>query len=168
VNKDNFSGGREPSRPAIWWKLLRALKPLPTRALRSGLGPSGVVLLLTTVGRRSALPRVTPLQYELVDGEVQIGAARGLHADWVRNIVADPRVELEIKGRRMKGRAQVSTNPEDIADFLQLRLERHPFMLRVMLLLHGLPIHPEREDLKALGANLALVRVSAPDDRDPL
>lgn len=160
MNGGDFSRGDTPRRPAIWWKLLRAIKPLPIRALRSGLGPRGVVLLLTTMGRKSGLPRVTPLQYELVDGEVQIGSARGLEADWVRNIVADPRVQVEIKGRRMKGRARVSTEPEEIADFLQLRLHRHPIMLRAVLCLHGLPIHPRCEDLKSLGADLALVRVS--------
>jgi deazaflavin-dependent oxidoreductase (nitroreductase family) len=119
-----------------------------------------VVLLLTTVGRKSGLPRLTPLQYELVEGEVQIGSVRGLQADWVRNILANPYVEVEIKGRRTEGHAHVSTDPEEITDFLQLRLERHPFMLRAMLLLHGLPFNPGREDLKSLGADLALVRVS--------
>lgn len=162
MNIDGSSRGSKTRRPVIWWRLMRALKPITIRVLRSGLGPAGVVLLLTTVGRKTGLPRVTPLQYELMGGIVQIGSARGLHADWVRNIVADPRVEIEIKGRRMQGRAQVSTDPEEIADFLGVRLERHPVMLRAMLLLHGLPIHPRREDLKALGGDLALVRVPLP------
>ncbi|NTW11772.1 MAG: nitroreductase family deazaflavin-dependent oxidoreductase, partial [Anaerolineales bacterium] len=34
---------------------------------KRGFGPARVVLLLTTIGRRSGLPQVTPLQYEQVD-----------------------------------------------------------------------------------------------------
>jgi len=41
---------------------------------RAGLGPviGRVVLLLTTTGRRSGLPRVTPLQYEQIDGAIYV------------------------------------------------------------------------------------------------
>jgi deazaflavin-dependent oxidoreductase (nitroreductase family) len=157
---DGSSRKRRERPTAVQWRLLRRLKPLPIRALRSGWGPGGVVLLLTTTGCRSGLPRVTPLQYEIVGGEILLGAARGLNADWVRNILAYPHVEVEIRGRSMKGCARVSTDPQEVADFLQFRLQRHPVMLRAMLLMHGLPLRPQREDLKELARDLALVRIS--------
>ncbi len=146
--------------PAFAWRLLRWLKPLPVGVLGSGWGPQGVVLLLTTKGCKSGLPRVTPVQYELIEGEILLGAVRGLDADWVRNILNDPRVELRIGGRSMAGRARVSSDPEEIADFLETRLERHPFMVRGILLMHGLPLRPQRKDLRELGKDLALVRIS--------
>ena len=68
----------------------------PITLYRLGLGPliGRLVLLLTTTGRKSGLPRVTPLQYELIDGAYYVGAALGLKADWLRNLQADPRVRL--------------------------------------------------------------------------
>jgi deazaflavin-dependent oxidoreductase (nitroreductase family) len=57
------------------------------------------LLLLTTVGRRSGQPRTTPLMFHS-DGEhvyviaSNVGAPR--HPDWYLNLVADPRVTVEI------------------------------------------------------------------------
>ena len=47
------------------------MKGLNTRTAanyKRGIGPTRMVLLLTTTGRKSGLPRVTPLQYEDIDG----------------------------------------------------------------------------------------------------
>ena len=48
---------------------------------RRGIGPTRIVLLLTTIGRKTGLPRVTPLQFEQIDGAYYIGSARGQDAD---------------------------------------------------------------------------------------
>ena len=51
----------------LFWHVIR----VPPQLLYSlGLGPiyGRLVLLLTTTGRKSGLPRVTPLQYEEVNG----------------------------------------------------------------------------------------------------
>src|SRR5690349_7205085 len=57
------------------------------------------VLLLTTVGRKSGQKRTTPLLY-LEDGErvLIVGSQGGMSKDplWVRNIEANPDVEIEI------------------------------------------------------------------------
>ena len=37
---------------------------------KRGFGPSRAVLLLTTTGRISGMPRITPLQFEKVDGDI--------------------------------------------------------------------------------------------------
>ena len=34
---------------------------------KRGIGPTGIVLLLTTTGRKTGLPHQTPLQFEIVD-----------------------------------------------------------------------------------------------------
>jgi len=92
-----------------------------------GLGPliGRVVLLLTTTGRKTGLPRVTPLQYEEIDGTFYLGSSRGQKADWFRNILANPHVEVRVKSRRFRGMAETVTDPLRIADFLELRLSRH-------------------------------------------
>ncbi len=127
-----------------------------------GLGPliGGFILLLTTTGRKSGLPRVTPLQYEKIGVDYYLGAARGLNADWVRNLQANPQVELRVGARRIRGQAEVVTDPCRFADFLEVRLERHPRMIGlIMEKAHGLPRRPSREQLEKLAEREAVVIV---------
>ncbi len=117
------------------------------------------ILLLTTRGRKSGLPRVTPLQYEKIDGDFYLGSARGVQADWVRNILACPEVELQVKMTKMKGIAELVTDALRIADFLELRLQRHPTMVGRILEMDGLSRKPNRAELEAYAAKLAMVIV---------
>ncbi len=122
------------------------------------VGPStGMVLLLTTRGRRSGLERVTPLQYEDIDGLFYVGSARGRRADWYRNLLADPRVRLQIGERMIEAQAEPITDPRRIADFFELRLRRHPRMMRILLRAEGLPPGFNRADLEAFAAGKAVV-----------
>ena len=91
-----------------------------------------LVLLLTTTGRKSGLPRVTALQYEEIDGAIT-SADQGIHADWVRNIHANLQVKIRVKNRRFDGLAEIVTDCERIADFMELRLQRHPRMIGMVM-----------------------------------
>jgi deazaflavin-dependent oxidoreductase (nitroreductase family) len=57
------------------------------------------LLLLTTTGRRSGLPRTTPMMY-IPDGDrllvIASNAGAPSHTDWYRNLVADPDVTVEV------------------------------------------------------------------------
>ncbi len=116
-----------------------------------------MILLLTTTGRKSGLPRTTPLQYEEVDGAYCLGSARGQHADWFQNILANPQVEIQVRSRRYKAVAEAVTDPARIADFLALRLRRHPFMVGLILRADGLSRKPTRAELLAYAGQLAMV-----------
>ena len=135
-----------------------------------GLGPlvGRVVLLLTTTGRKSGLPRTTPLQYEEIDGAFYLGSSRGVQADWFRNILADPHVTVQVRARRLRGLAEAVTDPTRITDFIEYRLRRHPRMIGAILRSDGLPAHPSRQDLEQYAARLALVivRPEAPPPAD--
>lgn len=146
--------------------ILRLLKLPPRLVYAVGLGRifGRLVLLLTTTGRKSGQPRVTPLQYEEVDGVIYVGAMRGTNADWVRNIAACPRVEVRVKDRCFRGLAELITDPVRIADFLDLRLQRHPRMVGAMLRAEGLPARPERPQLERYAADLALVAIRPATD----
>ena len=52
------------------------------------------------------------------------------------------------------------TDPERIADMLELRLKRHPRMIAAILRSEGLPAKPAREDLTALASKLAMVEIT--------
>ena len=145
------------------WKKMKRIQKLHRVLYALGLGPlvGKIILLLTTTGRKSGLKRVTPLQYEDIDGKYYLGSARGLKSDWVRNIQADPQVEIRVKSMNFQGQAEVVTDPCRIANFVEVRLQRHPFMIgMIMQRAHGLPKHPSREQLEALAENEALVIVT--------
>jgi deazaflavin-dependent oxidoreductase (nitroreductase family) len=149
--------------------LLRFFKHPPQIAYALGLGPliGRLILLLTTTGRKSGLPRVTALQYEEQDGVIYLGSARGTKADWYRNIVADPHVKIRVKNRRFDGVAEPTTDPARVADFLELRLRRHPRMVGAMMRAEGLPPKPTRQQLEAYAATLAVVAIR-PEKEDNL
>jgi deazaflavin-dependent oxidoreductase (nitroreductase family) len=124
-----------------------------------GLGPvvGRLILLLTTTGRKTGRRRVTALQYEELDGAYLLGSSRGMQADWVRNLVARPEVEVRVRSRRFRGRAEAITDPDRITDFLELRLKRHPRMVSRILQIEGFPARPTRPQLLAYASHLALV-----------
>ena len=157
-------GNRVEKIPRFVWKLLK----LPSRILYGlGLGrfQGRFVLLLTTTGRKSGKPRVTPLQYDQLDDDFYVGAARGVNADWFRNIQADPEVQVQVKGRRFRGLAEPITDPLQIADFLELRLARHPKMVGAIMRSAGLPPMPSRAQLESYAAKRAMV-ISRPLDEE--
>ncbi len=141
----------------------RQFHPPPSTLMRTlyrlGLGHfiGGMILLLTTTGRKSGLPRVTPLQYEEVDGLVYVASALGTKADWYRNILANPCVQVQVGPRRFEGMAETVTDPGRIADFLELRLKRHPKMVGAILKSEGLPEAPSRAELEEYAQRLAMV-----------
>lgn len=142
--------------------LYRKFKPGPIMAYKLGLGPliGRVVLLLTTTGRKTGLARVTPLQYELIDGVYHIGAVFGLRADWVRNIQSNPHVLLRVRNKTFSGKAEISTDPDDLADFIQYRLNKHPRLIGLIMRLDGFKSNPSRAELLEYSKELALVRIT--------
>ena len=145
---------------AFDWSKIKNVQKIHRFLYAIGLGPviGKIILLLTTTGRKSGQPRVTPLQYEEIDGAYYLGAARGLQADWVRNLQSNPQVEVRVGAKHLRGMAEVVSDPARIADFIEIRLKRHPFMIGlIMQKAHGLPKNPSRAQLEALAAKEALV-----------
>jgi deazaflavin-dependent oxidoreductase (nitroreductase family) len=151
------------SRTPFLWRGMRTLnRRLATQVIGRRRGPRRVVLLLTTIGRKSGQPRVTPLQYEEEQGVIYVASARGPHADWFRNIQANPRVKVQIADRVFEGLAEPIVDPARIADFLLLRLKRHPIMMRAMLALEG-QWRCQRADLERFAVHKALVAIRLPE-----
>ena len=140
------------------WRLMRFLNRRLMPKTRPEVRLSGLVLLLTTTGRKSGLPRQTRLQYEKEGGALYVAAARGQQADWFRNILANPHVVVQFEGQTLCGRAEPITDPIRIADFLELRLKRHPLMIRLMLLSYGL-VKADRAHFLQLATRLAVVAI---------
>ena len=150
--------------PRFIWRLLRFLPP--RIAYSVGLGPlvGGFILLLETTGRKSGLPRITPLQYEEIDGVIYMGSARGIKADWFQNLSANPNVKLTVGSRKFQGYAYPINDPNQIADFLEHRLKLHPHFVGAMLRFEGMSPQPTREKLLQFAANRAIVAIHPTKD----
>jgi deazaflavin-dependent oxidoreductase (nitroreductase family) len=144
------------------WSKLKNVQKIHRVLYALGLGPliGKIILLLTTTGRKSGLKRVTPLQYEKIGEDYYLGAARGLKADWVRNIQVNPQVEIRVGAKSFHGTAEVVTDAGRFADFLEVRLARHPRMVGFLMeKAHGLPRRPSREQLESMAKTEAMVIV---------
>jgi deazaflavin-dependent oxidoreductase (nitroreductase family) len=75
--------------------LERVNNRLTQAALRRGVAPRAFALLETN-GRRSGLPRHTPVGNGLDSDTFWLIAAHGEQADYVRNIRADPHVRVKV------------------------------------------------------------------------
>lgn len=146
-------------------RFYKVISKPPRFAYALGLGPyiGKLVLLLTTTGRKTGLSRVTPLQYEQIDGKYFVASAFGDRADWYRNILADPDVRVCVGRKKFKAIAEPSTDPVRIADFLEYRLAHRPRMIGMMLRAEGLPLSPSRQDLESFAENKAIVIIQPPE-----
>lgn len=136
---------------------MRRLNPFLSRRFRSEGKPSELVLVLSTIGRKTGKVHKTPLQYEILDGDYYIGSARGPDADWYRNILANPDVKVHLGGKDFPARAEPITDPGAIADFLELRRNRHPWMIKILLRMEGLAFNHNRKQLEEFARKKAIV-----------
>ncbi|MFI6339105.1 nitroreductase/quinone reductase family protein [Streptomyces sp. NPDC050535] len=100
--------------------------------------------LLETTGRKSGLPRRTPVGGRRVGREFWIVSEYGEKSQYVRNIKADPRVRVRVKGRWHHGTAHLLAQ-----DDARERLRSLPRFNSVAV--------------RAVGTNLLTVRVDLTD-----
>lgn len=108
-------------RPAVRPRprgLLRLFFQVPTvlyRAL-SRIGRADLMrqrmILLTTRGRRSGRPRTCALNYAIADGTVYVMSGFG-RTDWLRNLEADPHVEMSLGQEHWSAEARTVVDPAE-------------------------------------------------------
>ena len=72
-------------------------------------------LLLTTTGRRSGQPRTTPLIFARDGDDYLVVASMGgapEHPQWYRNLQADPRARIQVRGEHLPVAARTATDDE--------------------------------------------------------
>lgn len=112
------------------------------RLIDRGLAPDALALLETT-GRRSGRQRRTPVGNGLIGDTFWVIAERGMQADYVRNLQAEPRVRVKAGGRWRHGTAEVL--PDDDVD------------ARVRTILAANGSVARRADAKLLDVSVALL-----------
>jgi deazaflavin-dependent oxidoreductase (nitroreductase family) len=100
------------------YRVITTLERVNNRAtrwlLRHGVAPNAFALL-ETVGRRTGLPRHTPVGNGLIGDTFWLVAAHGDQADYVRNLRADPRVRVKVRGVWRSGTATVLEADDPLA-----------------------------------------------------
>lgn len=119
-----------------WWS--RQFVALHMRLYRATAGRIGHrlgpqrTLLLTTIGRKSGLPRTQPLTYVRVGDALIIIASNwgNDHAPaWYLNILAHPDVHVQLKGDTFDATATVAT-PEERTRFWPYVVAQNPVYAR--------------------------------------
>jgi|SRR5579863_1687850 len=90
------------------------------------------ILLLTTTGRRSGLPRTAALIYQQHGGHHVVVASNGgldVHPNWYLNLRKDPKVHVQIKGEHFDARARTAT-PEEKAGLWPIMTKIWPRYIR--------------------------------------
>ena len=114
--------------------LFKWIFKLPILQYKLGLGwiIGRYILLLTTIGRKSGLPRHTPLEYEYdrVGDRYRIAAGWGGNTDWYRNLLANPHITVQVGRRKFAAIAKPAPD-EEVAQYMINVSQRHPRMDRV-------------------------------------
>lgn len=152
---------RDDTLRGFRWANRRVMLPVlchPVLGAWAGSPVAGWFLVLTTTGRRSGLPRRTPLNYAILDGRVYLLSGFGRRADWCRNLTADPRVTLALPGRLVEGSAELVADPAE-AERAALAVARN---CGFALVFEGLnPLTTTDDRLRAQLAGRPVVRVTA-------
>jgi deazaflavin-dependent oxidoreductase (nitroreductase family) len=139
--------------PPPWFnRMMEGL--LHTPGVQSWVG--NAIALITFTGRRTGKTYTTPVSYYR-DGDAVIVITKRFRK-WWRNLRDKPEVELRIKGRTLRGRAELSTGEDkDLAAFLKF-LEHRPFDAKA----YGLTPSDgrvDRDKARAVLAQLVLIRI---------
>ena len=103
-------------RRTLAYAFWRVVNPI---ALRFGAGRASWWVILETTGRRSGRAIHTPLaRGPLSDATLWLVSVHGTHANFVKNLVKEPRVRVKHRGRWRQGRARVEPlDRERLAEF---------------------------------------------------
>jgi deazaflavin-dependent oxidoreductase (nitroreductase family) len=64
------------------------------------------VMMLTTIGRKSGLPRTNGVSYMPVGDNYIIFAGWGVKSDWYKNLLANPDVTIQVGSKKIKDTAK--------------------------------------------------------------
>lgn len=128
--------------PARSWHRWAFRAPIPL--WRLGLGPlvGRALVLLTTWGRKSRLPRRTVIEYHALAGTKYAPSAFGARSDWYKNVQADPYVTIQTSDGTECMQAIRVTDDEELVRVYSLFMRRNPVMMRWYLDTLGIDADP--------------------------
>jgi len=152
-------------RAAAW---LRALLRVP-RFLYGGpfaeIMRARCVLLLTTRGRRSGLPRTTAVSFMPLNNHYVVFSGWGVGSNWYRNVLANQQVSIKVGRTAMRGTARVIEDPSRRVELMRQMQARSsgcgpPMPIRSLLKLTGVFDYQGEIDMAvAAGGTLPVVEI---------
>ena len=106
---------------------------VPILFYKAGLPMFGdFILLLTTTGRKTGKPRYTPLEYhrEGKSGCFIIMAGWGGKTDWMLNVLANPRVHVQV-GRNHFDAVAEKMSDDEVAEWLFHVVQVNPGSIKI-------------------------------------
>lgn len=125
---------------------------------RMGLGPlmGHYLLVITTKGRKSGLPRHTMTEYHVLNDKIYVPCAFAPRAQWYKNIVADPCVTVQTwQGAEPMLASRVTVDDELLA-VIDLMAKNNPVMSAWYFDVKG--VRHTRDDILAHKDDIYLLR----------
>src|SRR5918993_3125836 len=128
-----MSGGRlmpstaptfDRGRPSRWRRLMFKAPVVLYRDGPAEIMRHRCVMLLTTKGRQSGLPRTGGISFMPLDDHFVVFSGWGIRSDWYQNLLADPEVTLQIGRRRIPATAVPVADPERRRQLMRQMRER--------------------------------------------
>ena len=94
----------------------RLLVRMPVWMYRTGLGDllnAANIMILTTRGRKSGLPRYTPIEYRRHGSKIYVISGWDERPHWYQNLLINPAVTVQFNGQDCKA---IATEVEDAGE----------------------------------------------------
>jgi deazaflavin-dependent oxidoreductase (nitroreductase family) len=147
-----------------WFRLLFKA---PLIFWRLGLGPilGKFMVVMTTTGRKSGLPRHTMVEYRKFNGQKYVVCAFGEQSDWYKNILAQPNITIQTSdGIESVQAVRTMEDHELLAAYDAFRRGSQPLM---DWYLESLGIPPTIDGLLANKEKLHILRFDPVDVKTP-
>ncbi|MDQ3763111.1 MAG: nitroreductase family deazaflavin-dependent oxidoreductase [Actinomycetota bacterium] len=105
--------------------------PIVKAAVALRLAPQSYAILETT-GRKSGQPRRTPVGHRLDGNMLWLVAEHGRRANYVRNIEANPRVRVNVRGKWRSGTAHTLAHDDPRERLQKIGLRFNGAVVRIM------------------------------------
>lgn len=161
-----------PTRTQMNWlpypgSVARHLLHLPVWLYRLGLGQVLApmrLMVLTTWGRKTGLPRHTAIEYRAHGSKLYVVSGWGQRPNWYRNLVAQPVARIRRGQHLLNARATVVTDPGESLRVLYLFRKRAPFIYDPLLarLSNRQSVNPRT--LAEISDQFTIVRLEPADD----
>lgn len=119
-----------PNAPANTFMFRLAMKAQVFLLRRNWIGPmSKVLMVITTTGRKSGKKFSTPIGYQR-DGDGVLAFNLGGGSNWYKNVLQNPDVTLNIKGKAQRMRGAAVSDPAEVARVIDLYCQEQPDVVK--------------------------------------
>ena len=123
------------------------------------LGAGFIFLLLFTKGRKTGKVRITPLEYQKINGIIHIFASRGDKANWLMNLNADSEdVKIRIGFKKYKVKPEI-INIEERKSVFHWYVSKHPIAAKALMGWNKKEDDPEKTDFSFLAEKIVVVKL---------